>query len=59
MRYRHLAIFVPELRGAEAYYREIFHLDVIVREARAPGSFDEWGQAPARQGMGRRQGGRH
>jgi catechol 2,3-dioxygenase-like lactoylglutathione lyase family enzyme len=51
MRYRHLAIFVPELRSAEAYYREVFNLDVIVREAPPPGRrFNEWGQLPLDKG---------
>ncbi len=50
MRYRHIAIFVPELYSAEGYYREIFQLDVIVREARVGRGLEEWAQLPRDKG---------
>jgi catechol 2,3-dioxygenase-like lactoylglutathione lyase family enzyme len=31
--YRHVAITVPDLESAEAYYRGLFDLEVITREA--------------------------
>lgn len=31
---RHLALFVPDLRAAEAYYRPLFEMQLIGREAR-------------------------
>jgi len=32
--FRHLALVVPDLRAAEAYYRAVFGMDLIGREAR-------------------------
>lgn len=48
MRYRHIAIFVPELHSAEGYYREIFQLDVIGRPVDS--GFEEWAQLPRHKG---------
>lgn len=51
MRYQHLAVFVPELHSAEAYYRELFDLAVILREAPIPGAgSDDWAQLPPDKG---------
>jgi catechol 2,3-dioxygenase-like lactoylglutathione lyase family enzyme len=51
MRLRHLAIHVPDLRSAEAYYLEIFDLAVTVREgARARGGPGDWAQLPPDKG---------
>jgi hypothetical protein len=45
MRYRHLAIHVPDLREAEAYYLGLFELSVLLREALASGGEpDDWVQ---------------
>ena len=50
MRYRHIAIFVPELQSAEVYYGEIFGLDVIVREGPVGPGSEEWAQLPRDKG---------
>lgn len=49
MRYRFLAINVPELRSAEAYYRALFDLGVMFREARVSEA-DDWLQLRPGQG---------
>ena len=41
---RHVALFVQDLRAAEALYRQIFEMKVITREARLED--DSWHQAP-------------
>lgn len=33
---RHIALFVPDLRGAERYYQSIFNMELIGREAELP-----------------------
>ncbi|MDP8905837.1 MAG: VOC family protein [Chloroflexota bacterium] len=35
-RYAHLAITVPDLEEAEAYYRRLFQMEVVTREASTP-----------------------
>lgn len=45
MRYRHVALFVGEgLREAEAYYRDLFDMEVVVREAPITGQGPDAGQ---------------
>jgi catechol 2,3-dioxygenase-like lactoylglutathione lyase family enzyme len=45
VQYRHLAIHVPDLRAAEAYYCELFDLAVMFREVPIPdGGADNWAQ---------------
>ena len=34
--YRHIAITVPDLEQAERYYRRLFDMDVVMREAATP-----------------------
>lgn len=50
MRYRHVALFVgPDLRSAEAYYVDVFGMEVVLREGPLePGGpdADPWGQLP-------------
>jgi catechol 2,3-dioxygenase-like lactoylglutathione lyase family enzyme len=50
MRYRHLAIQVPDLHRAEAFYRELFELEVMFREAPTSADDDAWAQL--RSGVG-------
>ncbi len=50
MRYRHLAIHVPDLRAAEAYYCGLFDLEVMFREAQGTDGADDWVQLRPRQG---------
>lgn len=42
-RMRHLALVVPELRSAEAFYRDLFGMDLIGREAQHEG---RWASLP-------------
>lgn len=44
---RHIALTVPDLRRAEAYYRTLFEMDLIGREARHEG---RWGSLPPDKG---------
>jgi catechol 2,3-dioxygenase-like lactoylglutathione lyase family enzyme len=44
--YRHLAITVPDLEEAEIYYRRLFEMDVVTREALMP---DGYRQLPPEQ----------
>jgi catechol 2,3-dioxygenase-like lactoylglutathione lyase family enzyme len=51
MRYRHLAIHVPDLRTAEAYYCGLFDLAIMFREARvSDGGDHDWAQLRPGQG---------
>jgi catechol 2,3-dioxygenase-like lactoylglutathione lyase family enzyme len=49
-RIRHLALFVPELRAAEDYYRALFDLEVVGREAPLDPAADAWATLPADRG---------
>jgi catechol 2,3-dioxygenase-like lactoylglutathione lyase family enzyme len=40
---KHIALFVPDLRAAEAYYRALFGMELLFREAR---SGESWGSLP-------------
>ncbi|MDX1614149.1 MAG: VOC family protein [Candidatus Promineifilaceae bacterium] len=44
MRVRHIALMVPDLKAAEAYYRELFAMSLIGREA--PGEGGQWYTLP-------------
>jgi catechol 2,3-dioxygenase-like lactoylglutathione lyase family enzyme len=49
MRTKHVALHVPDLELAEQYYRHVFDLDVVTREALTGGSVaddDTWAQLP-------------
>jgi catechol 2,3-dioxygenase-like lactoylglutathione lyase family enzyme len=49
MRTKHVALHVPDLERAEEYYRHVFDLDVVTREARSRADLadDEgWAQLP-------------
>lgn len=50
IRYRHLALFVPDLQAAETYYRALFAMEVITREALQPDG--SWAQLPPGKGWG-------
>jgi catechol 2,3-dioxygenase-like lactoylglutathione lyase family enzyme len=40
---KHIALFVPDLRAAEGYYRALFGMELLFREARTA---DGWGTLP-------------
>jgi catechol 2,3-dioxygenase-like lactoylglutathione lyase family enzyme len=40
---KHIALFVPDLRAAEGYYRALFRMELLFREARTA---DDWGTLP-------------
>ena len=49
MRTKHVALHVPDLQHAEEYYRHVFDLDVVTREALTGGSLSNdttWAQLP-------------
>ena len=49
MRTKHVALHVPDLQRAEEYYRQVFGLDVVTREAVAgasPAEDGPWAQLP-------------
>jgi catechol 2,3-dioxygenase-like lactoylglutathione lyase family enzyme len=49
MRTKHVAVHVPDLEDAEAYYRHVFDLDVVTREAPSSGDLADdrtWAQLP-------------
>jgi catechol 2,3-dioxygenase-like lactoylglutathione lyase family enzyme len=49
MRTKHVALHVPDLEHAEEYYRRVFDLDVVTREALSSGNLtddDTWAQLP-------------
>jgi catechol 2,3-dioxygenase-like lactoylglutathione lyase family enzyme len=49
MRTKHVALHVPDLQQAEEYYRHVFELDVVTREALTSGSLTDdepWAQLP-------------
>jgi catechol 2,3-dioxygenase-like lactoylglutathione lyase family enzyme len=49
MRTKHVALHVPDLQHAEAFYRHVFDLDVVTREALTSGSLTDdepWAQLP-------------
>lgn len=49
MRTKHVALHVTNLERAEAYYRRVFDLDVVTREARSGGDVADaevWAQLP-------------
>ena len=49
MRTKHVALYVPDLERAEAFYRHVFDLDVVTREALGSASVTEdepWAQLP-------------
>ena len=45
---RHIALFVPDLRAAEAYYQRLFEMAIIGREAEM--EEDEWYALPPDKG---------
>lgn len=45
---RHIALFVPDLRSAERYYRSIFDMELVGREAELPDG--EWYTLPFDKG---------
>jgi catechol 2,3-dioxygenase-like lactoylglutathione lyase family enzyme len=45
-RIRHLALFVPELRAVEEYYRALFDLEVVGREAPVDPASGGWATLP-------------
>lgn len=45
---RHIALFVPDLRSAESYYRSIFDMELVGREAELPDG--EWYTLPFEKG---------
>lgn len=45
---RHIAIFVPDLREAEAYYQEIFDMQIVGRESML--SDGQWYSMPPDRG---------
>jgi catechol 2,3-dioxygenase-like lactoylglutathione lyase family enzyme len=49
MRTKHVALHVPELEHAEGFYRHVFDLDVVTREALSGSSLagdETWAQLP-------------
>jgi catechol 2,3-dioxygenase-like lactoylglutathione lyase family enzyme len=49
MRTKHVALHVPDLQHAEEYYRRVFDLEVVTREALATGDLTDdttWAQLP-------------
>jgi catechol 2,3-dioxygenase-like lactoylglutathione lyase family enzyme len=49
MRTKHVALHVPDLQQAEGFYRRVFDLDVVTREALTSGGFTDdepWAQLP-------------
>jgi catechol-2,3-dioxygenase len=49
MRTKHMALHVPDLEHAEEYYRHVFDLDVVTREAPSSGDLaddEAWAQLP-------------
>ena len=53
MRFRHVALLVPELRAAEDYYTSLFGMGVLFREApQEPGGPDAelWATLPQDRG---------
>lgn len=49
MRTKHVALHVPDLKRAEEYYRHVFDLDVVTREALSSGNHADdkaWAQLP-------------
>jgi catechol 2,3-dioxygenase-like lactoylglutathione lyase family enzyme len=50
MRTKHVALHVPDLQHAEEYYRHVFDLDVVTREALTSGGSltddEPWAQLP-------------
>jgi catechol 2,3-dioxygenase-like lactoylglutathione lyase family enzyme len=49
MRTKHVALQVPDLQRAEEFYRRVFDLDIVTREALTGGSLtddDRWAQLP-------------
>jgi catechol 2,3-dioxygenase-like lactoylglutathione lyase family enzyme len=49
MRTKHVALHVPDLEQAEEFYRHVFGLNVVTREARSSGSLaddETWAQLP-------------
>jgi catechol 2,3-dioxygenase-like lactoylglutathione lyase family enzyme len=40
---KYIALFVPDLRAAESYYRELFGMELLFREARTE---ESWGTLP-------------
>jgi catechol 2,3-dioxygenase-like lactoylglutathione lyase family enzyme len=49
MRTKHVALHVPDLEQAEGYYRQVFDLDVVTREALRDGDLSDdetWAQLP-------------
>jgi catechol 2,3-dioxygenase-like lactoylglutathione lyase family enzyme len=49
MRTKHVALHVPDLQHAEGFYRRVFDLDVVTREALTSGSLTDdgsWAQLP-------------
>jgi catechol 2,3-dioxygenase-like lactoylglutathione lyase family enzyme len=49
MRTKHVALHVPDLQHAEEYYRHVFDLEVVTREALASGDLTDdlgWAQLP-------------
>jgi catechol 2,3-dioxygenase-like lactoylglutathione lyase family enzyme len=49
MRTKHVALHVPDLQHAEGFYRRVFDLDVVTREALTTGSVTDdepWAQLP-------------
>lgn len=47
MRCRYIALFVPDLRAAESFYRHVFGMELLFREGTIDG---EWGTLPLDKG---------
>jgi catechol 2,3-dioxygenase-like lactoylglutathione lyase family enzyme len=53
MRIKHVALHVPDLQRAERFYRRVFDLDIVTREALSSGGLTDdepWAQLPLTAG---------